>query len=264
MARTFSRFARAVNLPGIGVIVAVIAVWQLLVSTKVLNFSSLPGPSGIASGFSQLSSEGSLWGPFGHTIYAVLIAWALAVAVGALVGILVGLNAMVASWANATIDILRSLPVIAFVPIAILIWGPATKAEVLVAAYAAVWPMLINTSRGVQSVTPRQRDVARTFRLSRLATLRKIVIPAAIAPMLVGARIALGISVVVVVVTELIGPPLGLGYGLITAQSAQQFGQYWALVLLVGITGVLLNAALVGLTRLAFPGLIGTINRSAR
>lgn len=264
MARTSSRPPRWVNLPGAGVILLLLATWQLLVSTKVIDFASLPGPAGIGSGFGQLLSQGGLWGPLGHTLLAVAFAWALAVSAGTVLGLLVGLNAAFASWANATIDVLRSLPVIAFVPIAILIWGPATEAEVLVAAYAAAWPMLVSTSQGVRSVTPAQRDVARTFQLSRAATLWKIVIPAAIAPMLVGARIALGITVVVAVVTEMIGPPLGLGYGLITAQTAQQPAQMWALVLVVGITGVMLNSALIWLTRLALPGIAGAADRSAR
>lgn len=263
-SRSRSRLTRAVNLPGLGVIVLVLALWQLLVGTKVIDFTSVPAPSGIVSGFQQLLDQGDFWGPFGHTLQVIAAAWALAVAVGVLVGLLVGLNAVVASWVSATTDILRSLPVIAFIPIAILIWGPATEAEVLVAAYAAVWPMLVNTSQGVRGVAPALHDVARTFRLSRIATLRTIVIPAAAGPMLVGARIALGITVVVVVVTEMLGPPLGLGYALITAQSAQQPGQMWALILVVGITGVLLNAVLVQLTRLAFPGITGAAERSAR
>lgn len=264
MARTFSRLARGINLPGTGVILLVLVGWQLLVSSGVIAFASLPGPDGIVSGFGQLLSQDGLWGPLGHTLLAVAVAWALAVSAGTVLGLLVGLNATVASWANATIDILRSLPVIAFVPIAILIWGPATEAEVLVAAYAAVWPMLVSTSQGVRSVTPRQRDVARTFQLSPVATLRKIIIPAATAAMLVGARLALGIAVVVAVVTEMIGPPLGLGYGLITAQTAEQPEQMWALVLVVGITGVLLNSALIWLTRLAFPGIADAAARSTR
>jgi sulfonate transport system permease protein len=274
MARTFSEkpqprvtlggLARAVNLPGLGVIAVLLAAWQLIVSAKVIDFASLPGPAGIVAGLGQLLREDGLWGPLGHTVLTAAIAWALAVSAGTVAGLLIGLNPRVASWGYATIDILRSLPVIAFVPIAILIWGPAGKAEVLVAAYAAIWPMLVNTSQGVRGVTPAMRDVARTLRLSRSATIRKIVIPAATAPMLVGARIALGICVVVTVVTEMIGPPLGLGYGLISAQSAQQPEQMWALVLVVGITGAALNAALTWLTRLAFPGVATAAARSAR
>lgn len=247
-----------VNWQCLGVVVGLLVAWQLLVAVKVLDFQSLPGPSGIVSGLGQLLSEDSLWGPLGHTLLAVLIAWALAVAVGTLLGLAVGLMAPVAAWASPAIDLFRSLPVIAFVPIAILIWGPATEAEVLVAAYAAVWPMLVNTSRGVAAVGSRLHDVARTFRLSPIATIWKIIIPAAVGPMLVGARIALGITIVVAVVTEMIGPPLGLGYGLITAQNAEQPAQMWALVLVVGVVGVLANALLVWLSRAAFPAVTAT------
>ena len=131
------------------------------------------------------------------------MAWAIAVVVGGLLGLLLGLNATVASWTSATVDVFRSMPVVAFVPIAILVWGPATKAEVIVGAYAAVWPMLINTAGGIRGIAPRLRDVAATLRLSRLATLVKIVIPATAPAMIVGARLALGTALVVCVVAEM-------------------------------------------------------------
>jgi ABC-type nitrate/sulfonate/bicarbonate transport system permease component len=248
------RAVGTVNWLGLAVLVGVLAVWQLVVSVGLIHAHSLPGPIGIWDGFTELIDSGDLGPALRHTITAVLLAWGLAVLVGGLLGLILGVNQTVASWTTATVDVFRSLPVLAFIPIAILIWGPATKAEVFVGAYAAVWPMLMNTAGGARNVGPRLRDVARSLRLSRTRTLLAVVMPATGVSMLVGARLALGLALVVCVVTEMLGAPFGVGYGLILEQSADQPERMWAYILIVGVLGILLNALLVASTRIAFPG----------
>ncbi|HVW17452.1 MAG TPA: ABC transporter permease [Solirubrobacteraceae bacterium] len=264
MAARARRALAAVNWLGIGVIVAVLGAWQLLVSAGAIHYHSLPGPLGIWDGLRDLVRIGTLWPALRHTLLAVAQAWGLAVGVGGVAGLLLGSNRTVASWTNATVDVFRSLPVVAFIPIAILIWGPATKAEVLVAAYAAVWPMLVNTAGGVRGVAPRLHDVARSLRLSRTATAVKIVMPATGAAMMVGARLALGTALVVCVVAEMIGVPLGIGYNLVLEQSADQPARMWAYVLIVGVLGILVNAVLVRAMRCAFPGVSALATRAGR
>lgn len=260
MATRVKRFARGFNWLGLGVIVAVLGIWQLLVTSHALDYSSLPGPIEIAAGFGYIESHGStivsagMWGNLGHTLQCVAEAWGLALVIGGFAGLMIGLNRVVASWATATVDIFRSLPVIALIPIAILIWGPGSKAEVILGAYAAVWLMLVNTAAGVRGVPPQLREVARTLRLSRRATLVKVVMPATGAAMLVGARLALTVSLVVCVVSEMLGLQTGVGNAIILEQSADEPTRMWAYVLIVGVLGILANAGLVRAVRLVFPG----------
>ena len=126
-----------------------------------------------------------------HTVRCVLIAWGIAVVVGGLAGMAFALNDTVASWGGSTVDLLRSLPVIALIPVAILIWGIGSNTEIILGAYAGMWPMLVNTAGGARGVPDRLYDVAQTMRLSRRATMQKIVMPWTGAAMLVGARLAL-------------------------------------------------------------------------
>jgi ABC-type nitrate/sulfonate/bicarbonate transport system permease component len=261
------RVALGFNWLGVAVIVAVLGIWQLLVSSRALDYSSLPAPSQIASGLGYLASHGSnivsagMWSDLGHTVRCVLEAWAFALLIGGLGGLLIGLNPTVASWASATIDMFRSLPIIALIPIAILIWGPGSKAEVILGAYAAVWPMLVNTTGGVRSVPPQLRDVARTLRLSRWQTLIKVVMPATGAAMLVGARLALTVALVVCVVAEMLGLQTGIGNAILLEQSADEPARMWAYVLIVGVLGIIANAGLVRAVRLVFPGVSAVSER---
>ena len=254
----------AFNWLGLATIIGILAVWQLLVSTKILNYEPLPGPIGIWSGFKYLAgSEGGLWSAVGHTIKSVVIAWAVAVVVGGVTGLLVALNATVASWASSTVDLFRSLPVIALIPIAILIWGTGTETEVILGAYAGMWPMLVNTAGGARNVPPRMLEVAKTMRLSRAATLFKIIIPSTAQSMLVGARLALSTTLVICVVAEILGLQAGVGNQLVLEEQGQQPSRYWAYVLVIGTLGILLNFALVRLVRILFPGVTAASERSA-
>lgn len=164
--------------------------------------------------------------------------------VGIALGVAIGLVDRLWSWMMASIEMLRTVPVVALVPVALLVFGPESTAEIVVAAYAASWPVLINVTGGIRSVKPQLHEVAATFRLSRWATIRKVVLPAALPTIVVGARLGLAISLVIVVVAEMIGPPEGLGYGLVEQQLALQPARVWAYVIVIGILGLLLNGLL--------------------
>jgi sulfonate transport system permease protein len=263
MATRVKHSAHNFNWLGLGVILAVLVVWQLVITSHLINYSTLPGPVQIASGLGYIAGNG-MWSNLLHTLHCVAIAWGIAVVVGGTVGLLLALNRGVSLWASATVDLFRSLPVVALIPIAILIWGTGTQTEVLLGAYAGLWPMIVNTSGGVRSVTPIMLDVADTFQLSRAGTLRKIVMPATGGAMLVGARLALATALVVCVVSEMFGLQSGVGYALMLEQSAEQPDRMWAYVLLIGCLGILVNAGLVRAVRAGFPGVSAVAERSAR
>lgn len=263
MATRLRHGAASVNWLGIATLVALLVLWQLLVSTKIINYGPLPGPIEIWSGFKYLAgSGGGLWSDIGHTMHCVALAWVIAVVVGGVVGLAVALNATVASWAGSTVDLLRSLPVIALIPVAILIWGIGSKTEIILGAYAGMWPMLMNTAGGARSIPPRLHDVARTLRLSRRATLQKIVMPATGAAMLVGARLALATTLVLCVVAEMLGLESGVGHSVVLEASGDEPARMWAYVLVIGALGILLNFALVRIVRVLFPGVAAASERS--
>ena len=265
MVASLKRGLARLNWLGLACIVAVLVVWQLIVSTHIVNYSSLPGPIQIWSGFRQLAgSGGQLWSALWHTVRCVLEAWLIGVAIGGIAGLLIALNPTVAGWGGATVDLLRSLPVVALIPVAILIWGTGSKAEVILGAYAALWPMLINTAGGVRGVPPRLRDVARTLGLSRWGTLRKIVLPATGGAMLVGARLALATALVICVVAEMLGLQSGVGNQLVLEQGAGQAARTWAYIVLVGVLGLIANVGLNKAVHVMFPGVSAISDRSAQ
>jgi sulfonate transport system permease protein len=257
------RRTRSVPLPdplGLGVSLLVIAGWEALVRTGVLHFGYLPAPSAILGGFGDLLLSGALARDVAHTVGVALLSAAIAILLGVVVGAAIGLVPAIQTFTGSSIDVLRSLPVIALIPVAILVLGPEFRTEVIIAVYAATWPVLINTAGGVRSVHPQLYDVARTFQLSRRERLRKIILPATMPAILVGSRLAVVSALVVAIVAEMLANPQGVGWGLMQTLQGLRVERMWAYSVTCGVLGFVVNAALVYAVRRALPG--GITNRA--
>lgn len=244
----------ASRLAGYLVPLAAVAGWQALKSMGLLDYEYLPSPRELLAAVADLARTGELVDDVAHTLGVAVLAAAISMAVGAGLGLAIGLVPAARRYAMASVDFLRTIPAVALVPVAILSFGPVLSAEIALATYAALWPIVLHTAGGVAAVHPRQYDVARMLRLGPVATVRKIVIPAAAPAWLVGARMAVIIALLVAIVAEMIMSSQGLGGGLTESMHALAPARMWAYAVVCGILGVLLNAGLRRAVRLALPG----------
>jgi ABC-type nitrate/sulfonate/bicarbonate transport system permease component len=230
-----------------------IAAWALLKATVFAGYEFLPSPVEVGTALVGLVAGGDLLRAAAHTLRTSLVATAIAVTAGGLLGMAIGLLVPVRRYLMATIDFLRTIPAVALVPVAMLAIGPIGTTELVVAAFAATWPVVVNTAAGAASAQPRHDDVARTLHLSRAETFRKVQVPTAVPAWLVGAQLATVFAFLVAIVTEMLMYPRGLGGGIVEAFHALAPARMWAYVLVCGLLGVLLNTAL-RIARRALPG----------
>lgn len=245
---------RRVNVLGIATVVGVMALWELAIRSGVLDFSYLPPPSGVAIGLTELIANGELFGNLRHTLTAALTGWAVAALVGIVVGTVLGLVKPVWNLSMASLEALRALPIVAFVPVAVLLLGFTLRMEMTVAFYAALWPILLHTIAGMRALDNRRTEVGRVMRLSRWAQLWKLRLPAATPLIIVGLRLGLSVALVLTLVAEMVGNPAGMGFALIQAGQALQPGQMFAYVVVIGASGIVLNATLVSVARVVLRG----------
>lgn len=232
-----------INLLGLLTMAALVGIWQALVSSKVLDYQYLPAPSAIAGGAKSLISVGELGPNIVHTLWVTLLGWVIASLTGLLLGLLLGLSNTVWRYSMSTVEVLRSLPAIAFVPVAVLIFGFSGTMELVIIIYVAQWAVLINTIDGVRGVHPGLIDVATMLRMSTFDRIRKLILPAALPLIVVGLRLSLTLALVLAVVAEMVGNPSGLGYQLVFQQQALQPDKMFAYVLTIGVLGIGLNLA---------------------
>lgn len=235
--RRWSRF----NWEGLLTIVVLIALWQLFVGREWIPFNYISTPSEIAAALRDLFREGVLMERVWHTTSVAARAATIGTAIGVCAGVVIGRVRTVRTYSTASIDFLRSIPVLALFPAAVLLWGPSGTSEVAVASYSATWPMLLNTAGGVRSVNPQLIDVARMLHLNRRERMLKVIVPAALPPILVGLRLAVVSALIVAIVAEMIINPHGVGWGLVEAANSLRPPRMWAYAVVAGALGYLAN-----------------------
>lgn len=237
MSRRFSW--SAIVLPLL-VVAAVVVGWHFaVVWTKTRVF---PPPLLVAKAFAELRGRGVLLPYIADSLLRVGAGYGLALVLGVPFGLLMGSSAALAMAANPVIQFLRPISALAWIPIAIVLFGVTNAAAIFLIFLASFFPIVVATTNGVRSVPAMYLQAGRNFGLSDLALLRRVVLPAALPQVLVGLRIALGVAWLVVVAAEMIAVDSGLGYLVIDARNAgKRYDLVIAAILMIGVIGLLLD-----------------------
>ena len=154
---------RALNLPGILTLAAVLAAWELAVRSGALVYDYLPAPSNVAVALAAAIVNGQIVIDVLHTLRSVLLGWAIAGGLGIGLGLLLGFSPTARRYGLATIETLRPMPGVAFLPLALLWFNFSLETELTVIVFPALWPIAMNTMGGVIAVEKRLHDVSRTL-----------------------------------------------------------------------------------------------------
>jgi ABC-type nitrate/sulfonate/bicarbonate transport system permease component len=239
-----------------GLGLALILLWQVAAARADSLF--FPTPLEI------LVRSGELWlsGPPAHlflgegvfadivpSLARLLAGWALAVAAGVSLGVLIGRSRTISDLVDPSLQFLRAIPGPALIPVFLILLGTEATMRVSLIAFGSVWPVLLNTIEGVKTVDPVQLDTARAFRLPLAARIRRIILPAAMPKIMAGMRVSLSLAVVLMVVSELVASTNGIGYRILNAQAMLLLTDMWCGILLLALIGYGLNAAFWQLER---------------
>ena len=248
------KIAASVNIPGLLVIAALVLAWELAVRSGAVTYEYLPAPSGCLLAARDLLLSGEMLAQTSHTLLAVLIGWSIANVIGIGLGLLLGFSAFARRYLLASLEVLRPMPVVAFLPLALLIFNFSLTTELVLIIYASLWPVIINTMGAIMATPAGLYDVGRTLRLSRSRILLKIVLPAAAPAILVGSRLSMGLALIIATIAEMLANPHGLGYAVISQLMAIQPQRMFAYVICIGLLAIALNATLIWLSRLLLRG----------
>ncbi|WP_328702853.1 ABC transporter permease [Arenibaculum pallidiluteum] len=184
----------------------------------------------------------------------VLVGLAIALAVGVPVGIAVGLIGALNAATSPAFQFLRMISPLSWMPIAVMAFGVGDRPIYFLLAFAAVWPILLNTAEGVRRLEPSWLALATSRAATRWEMLRHVILPGVLGHALVGLRLAIGVVWVVLVPCEMLGVSAGLGYFILDTRDRPACSELMAMVIVIGLLGFLLDAAARWLYRLAFPG----------
>lgn len=205
---------------------------------------SLAAPSDVVLALWRGIADASLLLATSDTLITAGAGLAIGGLIGLMLGILFGLVTTVDRLMEVSVEMIRPIPSVAILPIAMLVFGFGFRMEIAIVAFSCIWPMMLLVRSAMAGIEPRLLEVARTLRLSTWQRLCKIVLPAALPRIVVAFRLAAAMALVVAVTVEIAVNPLGLGYGILVAQQGLQPAVMLAYLVWTGLLGWAINALL--------------------
>ncbi|KFI29940.1 ABC transporter permease [Haematobacter massiliensis] len=223
----------------------VLAGLELWLRSGAIVSDTLAPPSAIAAALATGLADGSVLRATGQTLAGAFGGLLMGGVLGMLAGILFAVVPLIDRAMEVTVEALRPIPSVALLPVALMVFGFGYGMEFAIVGKSCFFLMLILTRAAVRGVEPRLREVARALRLSRSATVGKIILPAILPRLFVAFRLAASLALVISITIEIAVNPQGLGYGIMTAQQALRPDLMLAYFFWIGFIGLALNALLL-------------------
>ena len=226
--------------PAIAVI-SVLALWELLTRSGILNPSHIPPMTDTVAELFELLGESSFWSAVSSTLQGWGLGLGIAAALAIPLGIVIGSSPLAYRAVRFVVEFLRPIPSVALVPLAVLIYGVGLESKVFLAAFASFWPLFVQTLYGVRDVDPVATDTARSFGLGSFERLWRIKLPSAVPYIATGLRISSAVALILAVTAEIVIGSAGLGREINVARSSGAIELMYALIITTGMLGWALN-----------------------
>lgn len=231
----------------------VLLVWQLVVQLWNFGGGFVPTPMTVLDALNNWIFAGDASDRFAGTwnvavlasLQRVLIGFAVATIAGLALGILIARNAIVADLLDPILQILRPIPVSAWVPFSMVFFGIGPAAAISLVALGAFFPVILNTTAGVRHVSELHLRGARMLGASGWRTLTRVILPSALPSIFVGLRLAMGLSWVLLIVAEMVAVKSGLGYDLWNAYYYNRMDMIVASMITIGLLGFISDRILL-------------------
>jgi ABC-type nitrate/sulfonate/bicarbonate transport system permease component len=222
-------------------LLALVMVLELLPRTGIVDERFLPPFSRMAAALGGQLGSPVFWDALGSTLRGWAIGLSIAMAAGVVLGIVIGGIPALRAATSSTIEFLRPIPSVALIPLVVLLYGTTMRSTLVLVVYASFWQVLVQVLYGVQDVDPVARETARSYRFSPWAQVRTVIWPTALPYVMTGFRLAAAVALILEITGELIIGSPGMGRQIAVAQSSGAVETMYALVIVTGVIGVVVN-----------------------
>jgi NitT/TauT family transport system permease protein len=237
--------ARRDDVLGLAVPFAILAVWQIAAIAK--HSKLFPGPYEVALAIG--ANAGTIIGQLGFTLERAAAGFVLAAATMVPLGIFLGRFRTIGRVFEPIMDMVATLPPPAVIPLVMLFAGTGDWAKIVIIAYAAAVPLLMNTYEASHSIHPMLSRVAKSLQLSRLETMRYIDLPSSLPMIATGARLAIASSLLVSITSEMLLATNGIGVYLQRSQEYFRIDAGLAGITFISLAGMIISALVFRLER---------------
>jgi ABC-type nitrate/sulfonate/bicarbonate transport system permease component len=226
---------------GVLFLVGILFVWEVLARGELVNPLIVPPLSKILESFFSLLWSAQIPLQILASLKRAAVGYLLAALVFIPIGVLMGLFDRIYRALEVLVELLRPIPPPVVIPVAMLFFGLENAMKVFVVFFSCAWPILLNAMDGVRNVDPILLHTARTFGLSRGKIIWQVILPAASPQIMTGLRVSLPITLILVVISEMVGSTDGIGYFILDSQRRFRVAQMYAGMLSLAILGYALN-----------------------
>ncbi len=223
-------------------VVAILLVWEAY--GRSVNPILFTYPAAIAVAFVDMIRDGSLIDALRESMLVLIVGFLIGSVAGVLIGLLAGRNQVVAALIELPVNALYSTPSVALIPVLVLWFGFGVQAKIVIVTLFVIFPMLINTMRGVQEVDRDLIEVARAFCSSERRMWADLIFPSALPYIVTGLRLSIGRALIGVIVAEFFTAFAGLGYLIVTNANRFQTDRVFVPIVVLAALGVGLTATL--------------------
>lgn len=234
LAQTLRRIALSAWMP----VVALVIIWIVTTQSPSVFFPPLP---------SVLESFVTTWFGEGFVTHVLpslsnlAVGFAIALVVGVGLGLILSALPLAHALVNPYAQFLRALPGVALLPLLIMLMGTNNASKIVLIAFGAVWPILLNTIDGIALIPREQREAVASYRVRPIDIVTRLLLPGAFPRITVGIRLSLSIALVLMVGSEYYGATQGIGFYVLQAKQTFHTDEMWSGVLLLGLIGYVLS-----------------------
>ncbi|MFK0002012.1 ABC transporter permease [Paenarthrobacter sp. NPDC090520] len=232
-------------------VLAFLALWELgptyLASPSTRVF--LPPLHEVLAAWGKLFDAGTIQGHIAASLTRSVAGFGAALVAGVALGLLIAWYGKLNAVLNPLLELFRNTAALALLPVFTLLLGIGEESKISIVAYAAFFPVLLNTIAGVKTVDPLLIRAARSLGLNNFRLFQKVILPSAVPTIFTGIRMAGTASILVLIAAEMVGAKAGLGYLIVNAQSSFLIPDMYAGILTVSLLGLAVNFLLVALER---------------
>ncbi|HKF78432.1 MAG TPA: ABC transporter permease [Candidatus Dormibacteraeota bacterium] len=240
----------------IAAVAAMLGAWQW--SGRYLNPILISTPTEVGRDLVELVARGVILEPLAESLEEMVVGGLAGIAAGIAIGVVMGRYQVVEKVLSPFVNFFNATPLVVIIPLVIIWVGISQKARLLFVFLIVLWPVLLNTLAGIRNVSRGYVDLGAAFGLTEAQMLWKVSLPAAVPYILAGARVAAGLAIIGMIVSEMEISLTGLGYLLITYGNSFLTGRLLAVVLVASLFGVG-NVLLLRWVQAAFfPWIIGS------
>jgi sulfonate transport system permease protein len=221
-----------------------LVAWAVASKKQWVAPQILPAPGAVWQVLLEQVKSGELFTNFAISMGRVAGGFALGGLIGVVVGVAMGLSRRVEQYVFPLFNAVSQVPVLGWLPLAMMVLGIGESLKVVIIAHAALVPIAINTLKGIRNVPQSYLDVARTFQFSKRQLLRQVVFPASVPAVFVGVRYGLTQAWLSLVTVELLASSEGLGFLIVWGRQLFQLDLVLAAIIVVGVVGLVLDRGL--------------------